>query len=462
LSASAAFGKTFVLRSLVDTMTILFLIVAVVLIVLLTARFSLHPFLSLLIVSLLYGFLTGMPLEHIISSINDGFGGTLGKIGLIIVLGIIIGTFLENSGAAYTLADAVLKVIGRERVVAAMGIIGYFISIPVFADSGFLLVAPLNKSLSKKAGISLAGSAIALGLGLTASHTMVPPTPGPVAAAGILGADVGLVMLLGIPVAALAMIPGLLFAMKYASKTYIDPNPQMTQAEIEAQAHDAPRVMKSSLPVVVPIALIILKSVSAQSGFIQDARVNAILSFLGEPAIALLIGVFLALTLPKKLSSEMVSAEGWVGKSLRDASSILLITGAGGIFGKILQNSGIADSVGDMLIDLRVGILLPFLIAAAIKIAQGSSTVAMITAASVIAPMMASLGFDTEVGKALVVIALGAGSVVVSHANDSFFWVVTQMTGMNVKTGYRLHTFGTLVLGVAAALAVFLSSLFLV
>ncbi|HEY4613412.1 MAG TPA: TRAP transporter large permease subunit, partial [Bacteroidota bacterium] len=335
-------------------------------------------------------------------------------------------------------------------------------SIPVFADSGFLLVAPLNKSLSKKAGISLAGSAIALGLGLTASHTMVPPTPGPVAAAGILGADVGLVMLLGIPVAALAMIPGLLFAMKYASKTYIDPNPQMTQAEIEAQAHDAPRVMKSSLPVVVPIALIILKSVSAQSGFIQDARVNAILSFLGEPAIALLIGVFLALTLPKKLSSEMVSAEGWVGKSLRDASSILLITGAGGIFGKILQNSGIADSVGDMLIDLRVGILLPFLIAAAIKIAQGSSTVAMITAASVIAPMMASLGFDTEVGKALVVIALGAGSVVVSHANDSFFWVVTQMSGMNVKTGYRLHTFGTLVLGVAAALAVFLSSLFLV
>jgi GntP family gluconate:H+ symporter len=443
-------------------MTVLFLIVSVVLIVLLITRLKVHPFFSLLLVSLAYGFLKGMSLENIVSSINDGFGGTVGKIGLLIVFGIIIGTFLENSGAAYILADRVLSLIGRKRVTPAMGIIGYIISIPVFADSGFLLVSPLNKSLSKKAGISLAGSAVALGLGLTATHTMVPPTPGPVAASGILQADIGLVMMLGIPISAVALIPGLLFAIWYASRTSIEANPGGQESEIAMHMQDAPHAMKSSLPVVVPILLIVMKSVGVNSGIIRDSHVRAILSFVGEPTIALLIGALLALTLPKKLSPEMLSSEGWVGTSLRNAASILLITGAGGVFGKILQNSGIADTMGDTLTGLRAGIWLPFLLGAAIKTAQGSSTVAMITAASIMASMMNSLGFDTETEKALVVIALGAGSVVVSHANDSFFWVVTQLTGMDVKTGYRLYTTGTLVLGVGAALVVYLSSLILV
>ncbi len=443
-------------------MTVLFLIVSVVLIVLLITRLKVHPFLALLLASLAYGLLTGMSLENIVSSINDGFGGTVGKIGLLIVFGIIIGTFLENSGAAYTLADRVLSLIGRKRVTPAMGIIGYIISIPVFADSGFLLVSPLNKSLSKKAGISLAGSAVALGLGLTATHTMVPPTPGPVAASGILNADIGLVMMLGMPISALALIPGLLFAIWYASRTSIEPDPGVQESEIAARVQDAPRAMKSSLPVVVPILLILLKSVGINSGMNLDPSIRGMLSFVGEPVIALLIGALLALTLPKKLSPEMLSSEGWIGTSLKNAASILLITGAGGVFGKILQNSGIADTMGDTLTGLRAGIWLPFFLGAAIKTAQGSSTVAMITAASIMASMMNSLGFDTETEKALVVIALGAGSAVVSHANDSFFWVVTQLTGMDVKTGYRLYTTGTLVLGVGAALVVYFSSLILV
>ena len=441
-------------------MTVLFLLISVVLMVLLTTRFSLHPFLSLFLVSLLYGLFAGMSFESIVSSVNEGFGGTMGKIGLIIVFGIIIGTFLENSGAAYTLADKILNLVGRKNVVPAMGIIGYFISIPVFADSGFLLVSPLNKSVSKKAGISFAGAAVALGLGLTATHTMVPPTPGPVAAAGILEADVGLVMMIGLPISALALIPGLLFAGWYASKTYIDPNPGATESEIEMRARSAPRAMKSSLPVVVPIVLIVLKSIATTGESVFDPDVVALLSFIGEPVIALLVGALLALTLPEKLTPDMLSTEGWIGKSLRDSATILLITGAGGIFGKILQNSGIADSLGDTLAGVRAGIWIPFLLAAAIKTAQGSSTVAMITAASIMAPMMNSLGFDTEMKKALVVIALGAGSAVVSHANDSFFWVVTQLSGMNVKTGYRLYTVGTLVLGGGAALTVFVVSIF--
>jgi len=442
-------------------MTVLLLILCVVLIVLLTTRLNVHPFISLLLASLAYGFLAGMSLETIVGSINEGFGGTLEKIGLIIVFGIIIGTFLENSGAAYTLADRVLKCIGKKRVTPAMGIIGYFISIPVFADSAFLLVSPLNKSLSKKAGISLAGSAVALGLGLTATHTMVPPTPGPVAASGILEADIGLVMMLGIPISALALIPGILFAIWYASRTWIDPNPGAEASEIAERLESAPGALRSSLPVVVPILLIVLKSIGINSGIAADSHLRALLSFVGEPAIALFIGAFLALALPKKLSSEMLSSRGWIGTSLKDAASILIITGAGGAFGKILQNSGIADTMGDTLVGLRAGILLPFVLAAAIKTAQGSSTVAMITAASILAPMMDSLGFVTETERALAVVALGAGSAVVSHANDSFFWVVTQMTGMTVKTGYRIFTSGTLVLGVSAALIVLIGSLIL-
>ncbi len=439
-------------------MTILLLLLSVVLIVFLTVRWKVHPFIALLLVAIFYGFGAGMPMPDIIASINGGFGDTLGKIGLIIVLGVIIGAFLENSGGAFALAEKVLKVIGKKRVPTAMGIIGYIVSIPVFADSGFILLSPLNKSLSKKAGITLAGSAIALSLGLLVTHTMVPPTPGPIAAAGILGADVGLVLAFGIPVSALALAAGLFFVKKYAAKTWIDPNPDISEAEISSRLKDAPGAVKSSLPIMVPIVLIVLKSVLASS-VSEDAGWMKFINFLGEPVIALLIGMFLSFLLPKKFDKNMLATTGWVGKAMSDAASIILITGAGGIFGKILQNSGIADSLGEALSGINLSLWLPFLIAAAIKTAQGSSTVALITAASIMSPLMMTLGFETEIEKALVVLAIGAGSAVVSHANDSFFWVVTQMSGMDVKTGYRLQSLGTFVIGTSAAALLFLSYL---
>lgn len=400
-----------------------------------------------------------MDLASILVSINEGFGETLGKIGLIIIFGVIIGAFLENSGGAYALAEKVLKIVGKNRVPSAMSVIGYFVSIPVFADSGFLLLSPLNKSLSKKAGISLSGPAVALGLGLTATHTMVPPTPGPIAAAGILGANLGLVLLIGVPVSALALFVGLMFATKYAAKTWIDPNPEISEEEVQQQLKNAPGILKSSLPVFVPIILIVLNSIVNIEAVAPYVPFQKAIVFLGEPVVALCIGAFLSLTLPKKFDTKMLSAEGWVGKALRDAASVILITGAGGIFGKILQNSGIAAILGETLAGVNLNIWLPFLLAAAIKTAQGSSTVALITTASIMLPMMGPLGFEAELEKAIVVVAIGAGSAVVSHANDSFFWVVTQMSGMNVRTGYRLYSVGTLVLGISAAFFLYLSYL---
>lgn len=444
-------------------MIILLLLLSVVLIVVLTARYNVHPFLALLFAALGYGLLSGMELPLIVQSINDGFGGTLGKIGMVIVLGVIIGAFLEHSGGAFKLAEVVLKIIGRNRVHEAMGIIGFIVSIPVFADSGFIILNPLNKSLSKKAKLSIAGTSVSLILGLMLTHVMVPPTPGPIAAAGIIGADVGLVMLLGLIVSAISLVVAIIYSKRVAAKTYIDPNPDLTEAEVEEKIRQAPSAAKSFLPIIIPILLIVGKSIVEFN--LKDGETGTwlvqLLSFIGSPVIALTIGMLLAFTLPKKFDRNILSTSGWVGKALVDAAIIILVTGAGGIFGAILQNSGIAEVMTGLLSGVSLGIWLPFILTAAIKTAQGSSTVALITTASILAPMAASLGFDSEMQKALLVVAIGAGAAVVPHANDSGFWVVTQLTGMDIKTGYRLYTVGAAIVGTFAAFVVYIASLFI-
>jgi len=418
-----------------------------------------------------------MPLPEIVKSINGGFGGTIGSIGIVIIAGVIIGTFLEHSGGAFAVAERILKIIGEKHVPLAMSIIGYFVSVPVFADSGFVILTPLNRALSKRAKISLVGPAIALAVGLTATHCLVPPTPGPIAAAGILKADLGLVISFGLIVSAFALVVGWLFATKVASKIYIDPNPELSEKDVEAKLKEAPSAFKAFIPIIVPIFLIVIKSVSdypkAPDGLWQSvmkiivgftgepviALFKSIVGFIGEPVIALLIGVLLAFRLPKKLDMKMLSTTGWVGQALLNAALIIMITGAGGAFGMVLRNSAIADVIGDSLSHANLGIWLPFIIAAAIKTAQGSSTVALITTSSLIAPLMSPLGFETGIAKALVVLSIGAGSMVVSHANDSFFWVVTQMTGMDVKTGYKVHTLATLIIGLTSILTIWVISL---
>lgn len=439
---------------------IILLLVSVLLIVVSTSRYRFHPFLALLFVAVFFGLLSGMPLDSIVQSINDGFGGTIGQIGIVIIAGVIIGTFLEQSGGAYAMANRVLKLTGKKHVPLTMSIIGYFVSIPVFADSGFVILLPLTKALSKEAKISLAGSASALALGLAITHNLVPPTPGPIAAAGILEANLGLVIMLGVITSIPVLVAGWLFASKIASRVYIDPNPDITKEEIEETLKTAPSAFKSFIPILLPILLIVLKSISDfPTTPFGSGMAKQLIGFIGEPVIALMIGILMAFTLPRKLEKDMLSSTGWVGKALQNAAIIILITGAGGAFGMVLRNSGIADVMGDSLAGMRIGIFLPFLIAAAIKSAQGSSTVALITTASLLAPMMSSFGFDTDAARALVVLSIGAGSLVVSHANDSMFWIFTQMTGMQVKTGFRIHTVGTLVLGVSAVLIIWVISL---
>ncbi len=443
-------------------LTILIFLLCILFIVLASTRFKVHPFLSLLAAAFLFGLLSGMPLEKIIESVNSGFGGTIGNIGIIIVAGIIIGAFLENSGGAQTLANFVLKIVGKKRVHTAMGLIGYIVSIPVFADSGFVILSSLNRALTKKAKLSLAGTAIALSLGLTASHTMVPPTPGPIAAAGIISADLGMVILIGLCTSIFGLIVSILFAKFIGKKVFVDPQFEDETEEIKTESKHHPTVFKSFLPILIPIILIVLRSVSEfPTHPFGEGQLRTILGFIGHPVVALFIGVFISFFLPEKFNKDMLGTAGWVGDALKSAAIIILITGAGGAFGKVLQNSEIATLLGENLRDTGFGLWLPFIIAAAIKTAQGSSTVAIITAASIVAPLLGSMGLDTEISKAMAVIAIGSGAAVVSHANDSFFWVVTQMSGMNINQGYRTHSLGTIILGLSSMIFLAVLNLFI-
>lgn len=352
------------------------------------------------------------------------------------------------------IANRMIKMIGEKSIHLAMMLTGYLLSIPVFADSAFIIMNALNKALSDKAKVSYAGTTAALALGLTATHVMVPPTPGPIAAAGILNADLGSVILWGLIVSSLSLVTCYFFATKIAARVQVP-----IHMETASDTLHKPRLRLSLLCIGVPIVLIVLKSVFDYPELkLTESSVYPFIAFVGSPVIALLIGVFLSLLLPEKLDEKVYSATGWLGDAVRIAAPIILITGAGGIFGAMLQNSGIADLITESFSGLSIGLFFPFLLAACLKTTQGSSTVALITTASIVAPMMPALGLGDAFMKTMTVLAIGAGSTVVSHANDSFFWVLTQLTGMDVKQGNQVHTVGTLVLGISAMAIIFVVS----
>jgi GntP family gluconate:H+ symporter len=263
---------------------------------------------------------------------------------------------------------------------------------------------------------------------------------------------------------AIALLAGWLFAVTVASRVQIDPGADESDTGPgTVAAAQAPSAGHALLPILVPIALIVMRSIAALPEHpLGEGTLAALLGFVGHPVVALLSGVAIAFTLPRTRGAGRLGAAGWVGDGIVAAGSIIAITGAGGAFGKVLQGSGIADVIGASLADAQLGIWLPFFIAAGIKTAQGSSTVAIITSAGLLAPLLPALGLDSENARALVVVSIGAGAMVVSHANDSYFWVVTQLSSMDLRTGVRLQTLGTLVQGTVAACAVWVVSVFVV
>ncbi len=424
-----------------------------------TSRWQWHPFLALLVAAFGYGLLSGtMKPVEVLEAINSGFGSTVGYIGIVILAGSIIGKFLEKTGGAFKIAESALKLTGKKNVPLALSIVGYIVSIPVFCDSAFIILVPLAKALSRKVRISIITCAMALSLGLYVTHSLIPPTPGPVAAAGLLGADLGWVIMLGLPVSLVALTAGWLFATRIIPLMKMEREAEANEEMEPVSDGPAPSLIKAVVPVILPIVLIILRSISELPARpFGEGILFAIIGFVGQPVSALMIGVFLSFLLPEKLTREMLSSSGWIGEAILAAASIIIITGTGGAFGRVLQDSGIATVIEENITGARsLSIFLPVIIAAALKSAQGSGTVAIITSASLMAPMLASLGLDSGIARALVVVAIGSGSMMASHANDSYFWVVTQFSGMRVRQGYKYQTLGTLFTGMTAVLITWL------
>jgi GntP family gluconate:H+ symporter len=405
--------------------------------------------------------MAGLPATEIAATIASGFGGIMAYIGIVIVLGTIIGTVLEKSNAAIKLAEIVLRVVGRKYPALAMSIIGYIVSIPVFCDSAFIILSSLKKSLVAKTRKSSVALSIALATGLYATHTFVPPTPGPIAAAGNLGLgnQLGQVILFGLPVALLALLAGYVWG-SYVGKKYRTKEDEESLLPSGLSELQLPSATKSLLPIVVPIVLIAVRSVATfPTKPFGTGIIYLLFDFCGDPVNALLIGFLLSLLLFPKFNKETLT--GWIGDGISAAAPILLITGAGGAFGTILKETQIGETLGNLLADYQLGIFLPFIIAAAFKTAQGSSTVSLVATSALIAPLLATIGLDSLNGKVLAVMATGAGAMTISHANDSFFWVVTQFSGMDVKTGYRTHTMATLIQGISSMFFIYLLSLIL-
>jgi GntP family gluconate:H+ symporter len=435
--------------------TLIYLTIIIVLLVFGTAKYKLHPFLSLLSASLLIGFLSGINFSVLIDAIQQGFGGTLKSIGIIIAFGTIIGGYLEKSGGAKTMADTVLKIIGEKKSPLAMNITGFIVSIPVFCDSGFVILSSLNKALSKRTGIPLTVLAIALATGLYATHVFVPPTPGPLAAAATLGADIGLVLIFGLIVAIPSSLAGLAWAI-YSGKNY---KSNFNGDEIIKQTSQQPSKGISFAPILIPIVLIALKSIADYPTHpFGDGFVKSLFGFIGDPLIALFIGVLISFSLKKGTQG---SHADWIIDGLKNAGVIILITGAGGAFGNVLRATDLGDFLGTSLSSLNAGIILPFIIAALLKTAQGSSTVAIITTAAIVSPLLGSLGIETETAKALAVLSIGAGAMTVSHLNDSYFWVVSQFSGLDTTTALKTQTLATLMQGLFAIAVIFVLSLIL-
>ncbi len=447
---------------------ILILLAVIGFIVIATTKFKLHPFLALISAAFIAAFAYGLPADSIAKTITGGFGGILGYIGLVIVLGTIIGVILEKSGAAITMADSVIRLLGDRFPTLTMTIIGYIVSVPVFCDSGFVILNSLKESLSKRLRTSSVAMSVALATGLYATHTFVPPTPGPIAAAGNLGleSNLGLVIGVGIFVAATAALAGMLWANRFKNvePDNIDEEHQELSQDWQALKESygkLPTAGQAFSPIFVPILFICLGSIAKFPSYpLGQGVVFDVLAFLGQPLVALFIGLLLSIRLLKSDNKAEEFGQR-ISQGITSAAPILLITGAGGAFGAVLKATELGTYLGETLSAFGVGIFMPFIVAAALKTAQGSSTVALVTTSALVAPMLTQLGLDTEMGRVLTVMAIGAGAMTVSHANDSFFWVVSQFSRMSVGLAYRAQTAATLVQGVTAMTLVYILSLVL-
>lgn len=446
-------------------------IVAIAVMIIAISKFKIHPFLSIMGVSLILGLVAGIPLvdrtaadgtvtKGLANVIGEGFSGTFTSIGIVIILGALIGTMLEVTGGAVKLADIIIRMVGPKKPELAMLLMGWVVSIPVFCDSGFVILNPIRKAMVRKTKVSSVTMTVALSTGLYCAHVFIPPTPGPIAAANTLGIGSNLLLVMGI--GALVSIPALLvsyFFAKYIGKK-VQATDEASMQEIGEDYADLidetnlPSGFLSLAPIVAPILLMALGSIASMakwSGGFAD-----LCKFLGTPIIALTVGTLFGVWLMSATKS-LDKFYDVTNDTLKTTGPILFVTAAGGVLGKVIAVSGMVQFITANITVLEaLGIFFPFLLSAILKTAQGSSTVALTTTAGIMAPLLAPLGFETPLQITLVVMAIAAGAMVVSHANDSYFWVVTNFGSLTPEQGYKTQTVATLLEGTASMVMIFI------
>ena len=448
---------------------ILVFIVAIIVMIVAISKFKVHPFLAIMGVSLILAVLAGIPfvdtvdadgntIAGIPSVIGAGFSGTFSSIGIVIILGALIGSILEKTGAA-------LKLAGKKRPELAMELMGWVVSIPVFCDSGFVILNPIRKAIVKRTAASSVAMTVALSAGLYISLVFIPPTPGPIAAANTLGVGDNLLLVMGLGAlcSVFPLVAGIIYAkyigkkVKSADEVTTNGEVAKTYEELVAEYGKLPSGFNALAPILVPIVLMALGSVSSMAGW--TGALNIACSFLGKPIIALTVGTIFAIV-QLALADKMSDFYNITNETLKTVGPILFVTAAGGVLGKVISSSSMVSYItGHADVLEAVGIFFPFILAAILKTAQGSSTVAITTTAGIVAPLLGALGLGSPVRTVLCVMAIGAGAMTVSHANDSYFWVVTNFGDMQPEQGYKTQTVCTLILGIASMVEIFILSL---
>tara|TARA_B100001059_G_scaffold116872_1_gene117142 strand:- start:1896 stop:3221 length:1326 start_codon:yes stop_codon:yes gene_type:complete len=410
---------------------------------------KIHPFLILLSASIFLAFGIGIPNEEIGKLIGRGFGRTFESIGLLIIYGTIIGVILEKSNATKSIANKIIKSISNLPIPFIVSFIGYIVSIPVFCDSAFVILNSLNKSLSEKTKTPLVSLTVALSTGLYAPHVLIPPTPGPLAAAANLELkNIFLLIVIGGIVSFLLIIIGAIYANSLSkSKNTNNLNHREFKNKLDIDI-DLPGFKLSISPIVIPIVLMGIGTIF--NSYIEYPLID----FITQPSSALMIGMIFSFFLLK--NKDFKKLDEFIKQGIINAAPILILTGMGGTLGIIIQQLPIDSYLEKISINPQFGIILPFLISAALKTTQGSSTVAIITTSSIFFPLLPMLGMDNELGKVWVIVSLGVGSMTVSHANDSYFWIVSQMGGLDIKTAYKTHTFATFIQGISGLIIILL------
>lgn len=445
---------------------ILIVVSAVALLLFMVLKLKVSAFISLLITAIFVGIAAGMPLNNINKAIQDGMAGTLGFVATVVGLGAIFGQMLESSGGAESLAHYLLKKFGEKRAPWAMVITGFIVAIPVFLDVGFIILVPIIYALSRDSKKSLLYYGIPLLAGLAVTHSFIPPTPGPVAVADIINVQLGWVIFLGIILGfPVAVIAGPLWGRYISKKIYIEPPAEfMLQKEKTYDENNLPSFKGIALIIAVPLILILLNtftSVAVEKGMFEKSMFTDAIEFIGHPFSALIIATLLAtyfLCIRRGMSKQKVLELST--KALGPAGIIILITGAGGVLKQILVDSGIGKIMAESMAGSALPpILLAWLLAAVVRVTQGSATVAMITAAGIIAPVLSEFGLN-DPQRALVVLAIASGATLLSHVNDSGFWLVGKYFGMTEKQTLQSWTVMESIIAVCGLAFTLLASLF--